>query len=250
MGDAFERLISQRVSAYASTADDSDWLDVQWRAQRLRPNRRRLRTVAIGATLLLAIGLFAAPGWGLGSSVVDLFTGEPAPPDIQEIASGTGVRGAPDGVVGEKTTKVMSIALSNGQPATLWVAPSNSGEVCLLLLRSAPLGRAKCGPSAAPTGGIEWDIRSRGEFDDDTVLMLGRVPDKAERLVLAYGDGTTTDLALTKGFFLSEIPFAHHAPGARPSALTAYDSSDGEIARTELPLQDQVFGVYNSADRP
>jgi hypothetical protein len=250
MGDPFDNLLSHRVGAYASTANDSDWLDVRRRARQLVPIWRRRRTVVIAATLVVAVGLLAAPGWGLRSSVVDLFTGEPAPPELQRVASGVGVIGAPREVVGEKTRKLLTTTLSDGRQLTLWVAPSESGGVCLLTQITPQSGGAKCGPAEAPTDRVESDIRGIGEFDH-TVLIVGRVPDGTHRLELEFGDRAIADLALTKGFFVYEVPMAQHARGARPSAFTAYDGVGNEIAHTALfPDQDEVYGVYLGGPHP
>ena len=59
-----------------------------------RPLHTRLRLVAAGLALAAAVGILAAPGWGLGFKVVDLFTGEPAPRDVQQAVHGADV-GAP-----------------------------------------------------------------------------------------------------------------------------------------------------------
>jgi len=75
------------------------------------------------------------------------------------------------------------------------------------------------------------------------------VPDGTHRVVLTYADGDTADLPLTKGFFLFEIPQAHHVRGARPSALIALDEGGDEIAQAErMDILEKVFGTFG--DRP
>jgi hypothetical protein len=249
MDETFDILLARRLDGHASAVDDSDWRDVRHRAGRQAPTWRRPRTFVLAAAILLAIGLLAAPGWGLRSSMVDLFTGEQAPPEIQEVARGTGVFGAPRDVVAEETRRVLAIELSDGRRATLWVAPSASGGTCVLVTRGKPSGRAECTTGPAPTDTVEWDVGARGEFDE-MVLLRGRAPDGTQRVELEFGDGATAVLAVTKGFFMHEVPLPHHRVGARPSALTAYGVDGDELARTDIPFQDVVYGVYTGPRPP
>lgn len=238
MGDAFDSLISQRVGAYASTVDDSDWLDVERRAAERAPSaRRRFRVVAIAAALVAGLGVLAAPGWGVGYDVVDLFTGDPAPAEVQQAVHGADV-GAPEGMApgidASKTRKLLAIPLADGRQATLWVAPTRSGDLCVYVQRGSLAGGPGCGPSAPPVDQVKWGFQGRGEYDD-TFLLHGRVPNGTSSLALRFEDGATADISLVKGFFLYQIPSNHLARGARPSAFTAYDSSGNEIAQTDFP---------------
>jgi hypothetical protein len=220
----------------------------QRRAGRVSSARQRRNFALVTAALLAALAFIAAPGWGLGFSVADLFSGEPAPPDVQQTVHGADV-GAPPGMApgieASETSKVTAITLADGRTETLWVAPTTSGGLCVYAQRGSLSGGPGCGPSKPPTDAVDWSIQGRAEYDN-TFVIYGRVPDRATRVDLSFADGKSVPLTLTKGFFLYEIPPAHIELEARPFALTAYDDDRNEVANTTL-MQAAVDAAFLDA---
>jgi hypothetical protein len=247
MDDRFDAILSRRLALFADPLDDSDWLDVLRRAPRSSPSRSRAAVGVLAAASLVVAGVIAAPGWGLGSRLIDLFSGEPASPDVQQAVHASDV-GAPPGMApgieAEKTHKLITIRLADGRQETLWVAPSKSGGLCVYLQRGEPASPgAGCGPSEPPANRILWGLQGRAEHDT-TVVLYGQVQSDVTSLRLTYADETTTRLPLTKGFFLYEIPASHFAERSRPSLLVGENGSGEEVAHASLRPVFSYFGMF------
>lgn len=246
MNDRFDSMLSRRLAVFADQVDDSDWLEIRRRAGESRRRRLFSRGAQLTAAVLVVVGVLAAPGWGLGSRVVDLFSGEPAPPDVQQAVHASDL-GAPPGMApgieAGTTRKLLTIQLADGRQETLWVAASRSGGVCEYLQRGRVASPgAGCGPAEIPAGKIDWGLQG-GAQNDTTVVLHGRVPGDVASLELSYADGTTARLPLTKGLFLYEIPATHFAQGKRPSLLLGTDASGREVARASLEAEPN-YGVF------
>lgn len=246
--------IARRFAAIAyTTHDDSDWLDVRRRARGVRPRRRRL-WIAAGAAATAALFAASASALVFGNRVLGIIVGDPAPPEVRDVVSRVD-QGAPPGmapgVEAEETRQLMGIALSNGDRAVLWIAPTRSGELCTYVQRmsSEPSGGPGCGSAPVSDAPIMWTLQGPGENEDPVVLLYGRTRvEGLSRLRLTFEDGSKRDLLTNQGFFLTEIPRGHQMPGRRPSGLVAYTAS-GEIAATARIVAG--FGVYpGSKDRP
>jgi hypothetical protein len=251
MDDQFDSMLYRRVTVFADRVDDSDWLEVRRRAG--EPSRSRLlsRGALLAAAALVVVGVLAAPGWGLGSRLVDLFSGEPAPPNVKQAVHESDV-GAPPGMApgieAGETRRLLTVQLADGRHETLWVAPSRSGGVCEYLQRGPVASPgAGCGPTEIPAGKIYWGLQGHAEHDT-TVVLHGRVGGDVASLDLNYADRTTAHLPLTQGFFLYEIPASHFAQGKRPSFLVGNDAGGHEVARALLH-PDSLYGVFPGDNR-
>jgi hypothetical protein len=96
------------------------------------------------AAVSIGLAAIALPAAGLGSRIIDLFTGESAPADIEALFAQADI-GAPPGmapgVIADDTHKLMSVQTPSGKRATLWVAPTESGGWCTWIQREGePVG--------------------------------------------------------------------------------------------------------------
>jgi hypothetical protein len=81
---------------------------------------------------------------------------------------------------------------------------------------------------------VEWSLQGNSQ-DDQVFLLYGRVPRIAVRLNLVFADGETSNVGLTKGFFIFEIPADHLERARRPARFIAYAADGEEAANTQLP---------------
>jgi hypothetical protein len=163
----------------------------------------------------------------LGSRIIDIFTGESAPAEIETLFAQADI-GAPPGmapgVVADEVHKLMSVQTPSGKSATLWVASTESGGWCTWVQREGePVGggpgctNAKVGPHP-----VNWSLSGLPESGEGSPLLYGHVDADVTSLEVVLDDGETSPLTLTKGFFLYGIP-----EGRQPMELRA-TKEDGE----------------------
>lgn len=238
MTDHFDRALAERFRALANPLDDSNWLEVRRRAARSRrssPRRSRpLRLALLVAALALA-ALLAAPGLGIGSRFVDLFTGAPAPEKVKEDVAALDVdapAGETQGVRAGETVKLVEIPTSSGRPAVLWIAPTKGGGWCWSVTVGGEDGWAGCNPTGVHDEGSIGG--TSGEAARGIVLLCCYVPRGTASLEVHFEDGLTVPIELVRGFFLYQVPPDRLIPARRPTALIARDQDDVELARAEL----------------
>jgi hypothetical protein len=221
-----EQALAQEFRAFIPTKDDSDWGDVQRRSRQYRGSRvpRRSRVLLAAAATGLVVALPAA---GLGGRIIDLFTGESAPAEIEALFAQADM-GAPPGmapgVVADDVHKLMSVQAPSGRSATLWVAPTESGGWCTWVQREGE--PVKGGPGCTAAGvapdPVDWALSGLPESGEGSPLLYGRADADVTSLGVVLDNGDTSALSLTKGFFLYGIP-----EGRQPTELVA-TKEDGE----------------------
>jgi len=245
MDEVVDDLLRERMQRAFDVEDDSDWRDVVRRARRRR--RHAVRPVfAVALASLTAIAVLIVPGPGLGY-LRGLFEGEPAPPGVEEVIAGAD-KGAPanlaPGIKADETHKLIQIRTSDGRTATLWVAPSISGGICMYVQRGARLsGGPGCRDQSLPTAApIDWLLQG-GTPSSRVILLSGSVSDSIHQLLVSYDDGNIDTIELTQEFFLYEIPPQHLEPGHQATSLVGYDSNGAEVGRVALA----GTGIYPSS---
>jgi hypothetical protein len=203
----------------------------------LATERRREipRPVLVLAAVVLA-ALLAAPAWALGRALYDLFEGEPAPPSVQRVVDEFRRYGHAN-VVASETRKLHEIEVSTGELATIWVAPTHGGGLCIaIFLGGLPAGSPGCQATQTldPRAGalVAWTLQRHDPAGRVAVALLwGRTSDAVRRVELRYPDGTRVDVPLVKGFYLREL----EREGQRPTLVLAFDAGDQEIGRRTVP---------------
>jgi hypothetical protein len=228
-----EQALAQELRAFIPTNDDSDWGDVQRRSRHYRARRvpRRARVLLVAATIGLAI--VAVPATGLGGRIIDLFTGESAPAEIEALFAQAEI-GAPPGmapgVIADDVHKLMSVQTPAGRSATLWVAPTESGGWCTWVQREGE--PVKGGPGCTTAGvapePVDWALNGLPESGEGSPLLYGRADADVTSIEVVLDNGDTSALSLTKGFFLYGIP-----EGRQPTELVA-TKEDG---KHRVPVQ-------------
>jgi hypothetical protein len=237
----FEAELNERFAVLGGPPDDSNWDDVAKRARALRSGGRRSRlrrTVAVAAPAA-AMVVLVTPAAGVRDALRGLFTGESAPPRIEKLFTDLD-SGAPahlaTGVIPDDVHKLITLELSTGREAVLWVAPTKAeGGWCAYLERvgSKHAGGPTCNapvPSTRPITGA--NIAGTGEQEIGPRLMFGAVRDDVASLSLEFTDGSVRELKLVKNFFLIELP----ARDVRPYVLRARDSAGSELMNMALPF--------------
>jgi hypothetical protein len=245
-------LLEQHILRTANPIDDSDWRDVRrrarWRRVRttalptLRP-RRRWRVLAVAAAAVAAI--VATPAFGIGSRIVDLIEGTPAPPQVRayfalsnqrfvtnrqlldHLLANTGPAGQTledkfPVVVPDQAQGVAAIESRDGS-IYLWAAPTSDGRQCWLVQAGADR-----------TTGRPWGVGSC----DESQVTRAMLPDPfwtSERPnvmivhVRVYSRAITTVELEVSGAPPVTLPVASgHALGTVPkdATITAYVGRD------------------------
>ena len=210
--------------------------------------RRRLRSflVVAAAALVAVIAVSSAFGWT--ARLIDLVAGEPAPEPVKAafaihndafarqaipiFRSGT----ASEAIV-EQAHGVLGIDSSAG-PVFIWAAPTKGGGLCYVLdveRERLPNGRPSGGGGCSPNKRVPRAVLSGGmrvrSLDDGSYLSLiqGQVGPEVAKVELRYADGSTDELPVFEGFFLTE-PRA----GAKPEWLVALGADGEELARRQV----------------
>jgi hypothetical protein len=218
--ERFEHALAKEFLAL-SHDDDSDWGDVRRRSRRYRNIRVPQRARVLLAAAAIGLTVVALPTPGLGSRIIDIFTGESAPAEIEALFAQADI-GAPPGmapgVVADDVHKLMSILTPSGTSATLWLAPTESGGWCTWVQRQGePVkGGPGCTNAEAGPHPVNWALNGLPQSGEGSPLLYGRVDADVVSLDVVLDNGDTSPLELTKGFFLYGIP-----EGRQPTELVA-----------------------------
>lgn len=165
------------------------------------------------------LSVLAAVTCGCGGGDSDFIAGERAPVPVAErlVAEGTAERltpfftGKPD-VIAESAHGVAAIETSAGR-AVLWAATPEPGPICYLVefeplttQSGEPRGDAKCGTrlSAAVPTAIQL---SRPVVDgSELAIVVGWTHESVASVVLRSPEGGESELRLSEGFFMAEVP--------------------------------------------
>jgi hypothetical protein len=216
-------LLEQHLSRLANPIDDSDWLDVRRRA-RLRRARPLVALVAAAAVVSV---LVAMPGFGLGSRLLDLIEGSPAPPPVQTHfaandalreqlfaharAAGHVLHDQFSSVIPEQARGVAAIESSDG-PVYLWVAPTQDGRHCWLIQTGAapgdgrPYGTGSCDGSDGSrtiSPSLGWTI----ERPNVRIIHVRVYDPEITSVDLENGKGGRVTLPVTSGHALGTVRF-------------------------------------------
>jgi len=161
--DSFEKL-------FPVPAASRDWDDVLERAGHAEGTRqsrrgRRHLVVALAITILAGV-LLATPALGIGTRVLDLVQGTPAPPEVQTFFATSkaymDVASDPDAVakvlnglvqvpvIATEARLAFALDTSDG-PIHIWTAPTTDGRQCELIQWGDPLANGQL-----PLTGIAW----------------------------------------------------------------------------------------------
>lgn len=228
-----------------------DWDDVLRRAEPkvvalpARP-RRRVWYALAAAALLTA--LLVNPAFGIGSRVLDFFEGSPAPERVKksfadfnppsDIVAQFQNSGAH--VLADEAQGMIALETSEGT-AYLWAAPTETGDWCSMVeyptasSDDAPVatggGAATCQVSGPPDP-LAVGFGAMGAGEDQLVLLHGRVRAAATSARVRFADGDEEPLALTREWFLYEVP-----SGKDPVAVVAFDASGELVAREAVLIE-------------
>jgi hypothetical protein len=170
VADSFERV-------FPVPAVTEDWDDVLDRAGAGDRHRTwtfpRLRLVAIAAVILVA-GLLVTPAFGIGSRLLDLIQGTPAPPEVQTFFATNNaymekVRAYSDEagevlhdqfapVIASEARLLFAIGSQDG-PIHLWVAPTKDGRQCELLQWGDALPNGQLALTNIASGGSQAPLK-------------------------------------------------------------------------------------------
>lgn len=246
MSERDDRIIADRLAAFAAPAGDADWNDVLRRAR-----RKGTRRLAIALAPIAVIAL-AAPAFGLSRTVIDWFAAEPAPPrtelSFSKLDAGA-PRGLETGVIQGTARRAFDTRLPEGMRATVWVAPTARGGFCEMIELAGASGhlRGSVGPSCDDrdnaTGygsAIPGPISAGGSIERGPVVIDGYATvSRAVAVVIRHEDGAETKIALTwvsppinAGFFVHGVPPARWTPGGRPTQLRYIDAGGRTVGQT------------------
>jgi hypothetical protein len=162
--DSFGRLFPVPVVSH-------DWDDVLDRAGHRagrRPSRRRRRGLVVAIAMAMLVGgLLVTPALGIGTRLLDLVQGTPAPPEVQtffatsdaymEVARDPDEVGKAlhDGlvhvpVIASEARLAFALDTPDG-PIHIWTAPTKDGRQCVLYQWGDPLPNGQL-----PLTGIAW----------------------------------------------------------------------------------------------
>jgi len=239
-----ERELAERFAALTHSLDDSDWGEVGRLAHRRRGLGHRVLLAAAGVAAAVA---FAAPAFGLGGKLVQLFeNAEPAPSKVQHSFAGLDV-GSPPGfrssVLALQTRKIV---LPNGM--ALWVAPTKSGGFCFFVAG----GGGDCDAQRALPF---WPIFSIGSVSEQGVITGGPVSVAGSTAIggaadaeIRFEDGASATIPvvwvsapINAGFFGYEVPRSHWAIGHRPTLVVLRDEEGNELGRDTSAFRTPMF---------
>jgi len=215
-------LLAPRFEALANPLDDSDWLDVVYRARAASDSRPRsdrprqiwLRPLALAAAFAIA-AVLAAAAYAVVRYVI---VGSPAPPAVKaseqllnqvkgelipRAHSGTGIEVA-------KTKAAAAVNTSTG-PVYLWVAPTRTGGYCAFLQvvgTELPDGRPNLSGGCSNTHGSKLDVSMNGISVHGRMLtlLLVHAASPARTVVIGLRSGAQRTLTLSGSQFLvSEV---------------------------------------------
>jgi hypothetical protein len=247
-------------------ASQQSWDDARHRAGKRRPRRLVLAATAAASVALLAV-LAATPALGLRGRLVHLFAdSEPAPAGVVRDFAGLDIAapaGMAPGVIASEAREVMTVPLSTGESAVLWVAPTRSGGFCLGLSTS---GRGSGGGGGgcdrdrvlrfSPGLSIPGPVLPDGTITPPVVIDGHTLDSRATKVGIRYQDGAVAETPVTwvsapidAGFFIYEIPKSHWDAGHRPSALILEDADGHELAHAEGFLDEALQAMSGTDER-
>jgi hypothetical protein len=222
-------------------------------AQPRRSSRRRI-TVAVAVGLIVLSGaVVATPARGVGSRLLDLIQGTPAPPEVQTyFAANAGTRQQMfayqqsagerlheqfSPVIASEARGVFSIETADG-PIHLWAAPTEDGRQCWLIQAGArpatgtPYGLGSCDETehtSALNPGIFWTAER-----PNVVVAYARVYDEEITRIDVEVEGAPPIPLHVTGYALGPIP-----KEARLLALVGRNAEGHEVTRTTLHRAEQ-----------
>jgi hypothetical protein len=234
------------LATLLSRADEE--VDLDERAPRAPSPRARHRLVlaAVVLALLIAGSAFAL---GLPGVVLDFGASEkPAAtaPVVKDFASldEAAPPGMATGVIAGETRTVASFPVSDGDPVTLWVAPTKDGGFCVAYSRGLAGGCDRNRTVAFSRGlSIPGRIVFDGEQLQSQMFLSGwALPEGSAAVEVQFADGESTHLPLLRvsrpidaGFFVYEVPAVHRSVGHFPTGLAFQDDNGAELGRVEIP---------------
>jgi hypothetical protein len=240
-------LLEQRFTSATNPIDDSDWLDVRRRARRLGPTRKRIVLAAAAAVLAAVV---VTPAFGIGSRLLDLIGGSPAPPRVQTYfaqsdalrarlfayaaAAGQQLRERFSPVVPGSARGVAAIDSVDG-PIYLWAAATEDGRQCWLIQAGEdaatrrPYGFGACDdehPSGRIVPGTYWT----DERPNVQILHVRVYDDSVTHVSVDLYDGEAVSLPVASGHALGVI-----AMGLRVKEFEARNADGDVVARAAAP---------------
>jgi len=206
-----------------------------------RLSRRTRVALAVGLAGLVLVPAAVA----VGSKIVDLFEGTPAPAPVEnrfaehnQLANMAIQKGFEQKVPladASKAHGVIEIQTADG-PVDLWAAPNDQGGQCWFADfandksgPNGPTGWGGCDPSTPPASNIEWG--AIWWLPHPTLLTVnGRVYVPAATVQLTLADGSTATLPVIEGMFLGSLD-----KGAKFTQITAYDTAGKQVAQWVPP---------------
>jgi hypothetical protein len=221
-----------------------------------RPFSRRFVVATAVAVGFLAVLVPIALAFR--SQIVDLISGEPAPPSVAEtfsawnrLAKGGEVEGHPFGpfnqAIADKAVGVLRLRTPDG-PISLYAAPKIGGGKCFML--RIEVNAAPPDPGFRTIGTCDGSQGPRSDYSNPDAIVpwaasFGEMPDAAFVLVrvfdaagveVRFSDGSTMPLQIVDGFALAAIPPNSIPPGTRPPVTVIATNADGRVIATD-PLK-------------
>lgn len=225
-------------------------------AARRSPSRRWRRALAPRALLVAAAVLLMGGSLALafGGRVVTALDDGPAPAKVKSsFAQMTrppypleGGPPLPKGylpgkIVPGSQRRVLTVRTSRGKVAALYVARTNRGEICTVVV-GGPFGGGGC-QGAVPPGSVFTNVSAGfsavrpGEHVPLARTLVGRaVNPRAATLRVVYADGSHHDVALVDGWFMFEVPLAHSKPAAAPVRVDVLAPSGARVGTLADPF--------------
>lgn len=206
------------------------------------------------AVLVVFLAVLVPIAFALRSQIVDLISGEPAPPSVAETfrswswaTDGSRLTGHPfapySQAVADKAVGVLRLHGPDG-PVDLYAAPLVGGGKCFMLRitvkENPPEGIGRCDDSQGPRSDysnpdaiVPWAV-SFGQMPD-AAFVLVRVFDAAS-VEVKFTDGSTMPLRIVDGFAVAAIPPDSIPPGSRPPVMVIARDSSGKVIASD-PLR-------------
>ena len=237
---AFDADLAGRFQRAARIGYAMDWAGVERRAGELalgrRWKRKPYRALAIAAVLAVIIGA-ASPAVGLDRAVLDYFSADRAPENVQ-VDFGAFDRLDPargPGIATNEARTVHTFRLASGT-YDLTVAPAATG-FCWGISR---FGLTCENADSRPIDLFYRDIPEVGRSEPVLIASAVRGVDLT-RITVTFEDGDELDLPLVMvsepigaSFFLYEVPETRWRLGSRPAHVTAYDSTGAKLGSSAL----------------
>ena len=238
-------LLAQRFARVEETIDDADWLDVRRRAR--RPQRRR---VGLVAALAAAVALLVTPTFGLGSRLLDLIQGRPAPHPVQAyFAADDALRrqlfayadtagrqlGDRYSAVDPQDARGIAAIESADGPIYLWAAPTQDGRQCWLIQAGAdpatqrPYGFGACDDASSGRDPLVWERYWTQERPSVQIVHARVYDDAIRRIRIDVAGGAGLSVPVISGHALGTVPL-----GTQIEAVKGIDADGTVVARARI----------------